>query len=327
MIREWRTVTAHVLTGFLGSGKTTLLRRLLALPELAGTAVLINEFGEVGLDHLLVEKVEGQIVLLKSGCVCCSIRGDLRDGLLALHARMEAGELPPFGRAVIETTGLADPVPILAGFTADPGLRWHYRLGNLITVVDAVNGLTNLERFPEAWRQVVAADRLMVSKADLADAHLLRWRLEALNPDATLHGSDDAGIAGLLLDDAQDPDARAAAAERWASQDGAHHHHHGPGTFTLEAEAPLDWAAFGAWLSLLLHAHGSSILRVKGLLHVAGADRPVVIQGVQHLVHPPLHLEAWPDGRARTRLVLIGTDLDRPAIERSFRAFCGVRHR
>ena len=321
MIREWRTVTAHVLTGFLGSGKTTLLRRLLALPELAGTAVLINEFGEVGLDHLLVEKVEGQIVLLKSGCVCCSIRGDLRDGLLALHARMEAGELPPFGRAVIETTGLADPVPILAGFSADPGLRWHYRLGNLITVVDAVNGLTNLERFPEAWRQVVAADRLVVSKADLADPAPLLARLNALNPDAPLQRGDAPDVAGLLLDDAHDPAARAAAAARWA---GAGHHHHGPQTFTLTAEEPVDWAAFGTWLSLLLHAHGAAILRVKGLLHVAGVERPVVVQGVQHLIHPPLHLEAWPDGLPCTRLVLIGADLDRPAIERSFRTFCGL---
>ena len=321
MIREWRTVTAHVLTGFLGSGKTTLLRRLLALPDLAGTAVLINEFGEVGLDHLLVEKVEGQIVLLKSGCVCCSIRGDLRDGLLALHARMEAGELPPFGRAVIETTGLADPVPILAGFSADPGLRWHYRLGNLITVVDAVNGLSNLERFPEAWRQVVAADRLVVSKADLADPAPLLARLNVLNPDASLQRGDAPDVAGLLLDDAHDPAARAAAAARWA---GAGHHHHGPQTFTLTAEEPVDWAAFGTWLSLLLHAHGAAILRVKGLLHVAGVERPVVVQGVQHLIHPPLHLEAWPDGLPCTRLVLIGTDLDRPAIERSFRAFCGL---
>ena len=148
MIREWRTVTAHLLTGFLGSGKTSMLKRLLALPDLAGTAVLINEFGEVGLDHLLVEEVDEQVVLLKSGCVCCSIRGDLRDGLERLHGRMESGEVPPFERVVIETTGLADPVPIVAGFTADPALRWHFRLGNVVTVVDAVNGAANLERFP-----------------------------------------------------------------------------------------------------------------------------------------------------------------------------------
>ena len=170
MIREWRTVTAHLLTGFLGSGKTSLLKRLLAQPDLRGTAVLINEFGEVGLDHLLVEEVDEEVVLLKSGCVCCSIRGDLRDGLGRLHDRMESGLVPPFERVVIETTGLADPVPIIAGFTADPALRWHFRLGNVVTVVDAVNGAANLDRFTEAAKQVALADRLVLSKLDLAEA-------------------------------------------------------------------------------------------------------------------------------------------------------------
>ena len=191
MIREWRTVTAHLLTGFLGSGKTSMLKRLLALPDLAGTAVLINEFGEVGLDHLLVEEVDEQVVLLKSGCVCCSIRGDLRDGLERLHGRMESGEVPPFERVVIETTGLADPVPIVAGFTADPALRWHFRLGNVVTVVDAVNGAANLERFPEAMKQVALADRLVVSKTDLADPGALLQRLRSLNPGASVHLSTD----------------------------------------------------------------------------------------------------------------------------------------
>jgi G3E family GTPase len=225
---------------------------------------------------------------------------------------------------VIETTGLADPVPILAGFATDPALRWHYRLGNLITVVDAVNGLANLDRFAEARRQAVVADRLVVSKADLADQAPLLARLNALNPDASVHQSDQPDIAGLLRDDVHEPATRAAAAERWPYQSHAGHEHHGPDAFTLTAETPLDWAAFGTWLSLMLHAHGASLLRLKGLLHVAGVERPVVVQGVQHLVHPPVHLEAWPDGRPRTRLVLIGTGLDRPAIERSFRAFCGL---
>jgi G3E family GTPase len=329
MIREWRTVTAHLLTGFLGSGKTSLLKRLLALPDLAGTAVLINEFGEVGLDHLLLEEVDEQVVLLKSGCVCCSIRGDLRDGLERLHGRMESGAIPPFTRVVIETTGLADPVPIVAGFTADPALRWHFRLGNVVTVVDAVNGLDNLERFPEALKQAALADRLVVSKTDLADPGPLLARLGSLNPGATVSLSPAAAPAppGLLLEDVHDAAARAAEMERWVEAAPADHHlHHpgGPATFVLSSVTPLDWAAFGLWLSLLLHRHGASILRVKGLLQVQGIDRPVVIQGVQHLVHQPLHLDAWPDGVPRTRLVVIGSGLDRGAVERSFRAFCGL---
>ena len=331
MIREWRTVTAHLLTGFLGSGKTSLLKRLLAEPDLRGTAVLINEFGEVGLDHLLVEEVDEEIVLLKSGCVCCSIRGDLRDGLGRLYERMESGAVPPFERAVIETTGLADPVPIIAGFSADPALRWHFRLGNVITVVDAVNGSANLDRFAEALKQVALADRLVLSKLDLAEAAAepLARRLHALNPTASLHRSSDKAPAppSLLLDDLHDTAARAAEIGRWIAADGEHgHDHHGDGmtTFCLTAEAPLDWAAFGLWLSLLLHRHGTDILRVKGLLHVQGIDRPVVVQGVQHLVHKPMHLDAWPEGRPTTRLVFIGRDLDRTLIERSFHAFCRV---
>jgi G3E family GTPase len=330
MIREWRTVTAHLLTGFLGSGKTSLLKRLLALPDLSRTAVLINELGQVGLDHLLLEEVDEQVVLLKSGCVCCSIRGDLRDGLERLHGRMESGEVPPFERVVIETTGLADPVPIVAGFTADPALRWHFRLGNVVTVIDAVNGAANLERFPEAMKQVALADRMVVSKTDLADPGALLRRLCSLNAGASVHLSTDTAPAPatLLLDDMHDATARAAEMARWAGAEPAHHHHSsGPLTFCLTADAPLDWAAFGLWLSLLLHAHGASILRVKGLLQVQGVERPVVVQGVQHLVHKPLHLDTWPDGRPQTRLVIIGIGLDRTSIERSFRAFCRLGRR
>jgi len=327
MIREWRTVTANLLTGFLGSGKTSLLKRLLTQPDLRGTAVLINEFGEVGLDHLLIEEVDGEVVLLKSGCVCCSIRGDLRDGLGRLYGRMESGQVPPFDRVVIETTGLADPVPIVASFTADPSLRWHFRLGTVVTVIDAVNGAANLDRFEEAGRQVALADRLVVSKADLAPAQAsaLARRLARLNPTAALHLSaeDDPAPPSLLLGDLHDASLGELARQPTVN-DGHGHHGGGLTTFCLTAEAPLDWAAVGLWLSLLLHQHGADILRVKGLLHVRDVERPVVVQGVQHLVHKPLHLDAWPEGGPVTRLVVIGRGLDRMAIERSFRAFCRV---
>lgn len=326
-------VTVNLLTGFLGSGKTTLLKRLLRLPDLKGTAVLINEFGEVGLDHLLVEEVDREVVLLKSGCVCCTIRGDLRDGLDRLLGRMRRGEVPPFDRVVVETTGLADPVPIVASFSADPALRYHFRLGNVVTVVDAVNGRTNLDHHPEAVKQVAMADRLVVSKVDLADpaeVDVLRRRLAALNPTAAIAGADGQAAA-LLLEDVHDRSGRSGEVRRWlaATHDERPHHHDatGPATFVLTADEPVDWAVFGLWLSMLLNRHGGEILRLKGLLWVRGVDRPVVVQGVQHLVHKPVHLDAWPDGRPVTRLVVIGRGFDRAAIERSFRAFCRLGRR
>ncbi len=329
-----RPVTVHLLTGFLGSGKTTLLKRLLGEPDLAGTAVLVNEFGEVGLDHLLVEEVDQEVVLLKSGCVCCTIRGDLRDGLERLLGRMRRGEVPPFGRVVVETTGLADPVPIVASFSADPALRYHFRLGRVVTVVDAVNGLANLARHPEALKQAALADRLVISKEDLAGSAggELRARLRALNPTATLHGAGAEGPGALLEPDAAGKGeeagrwfAAAAAAAAASPVEEPHRHAHRdggePATFCLTSAEPVDWAVFGLWLSMLLNRHGGEILRLKGLLRVRGEERPVVIQGVQHLVHPPQHLDAWPGGEPVTRLVVIGRGFDRAAIERSFAAF------
>ena len=311
-------VTVSLLTGFLGSGKTTLLKELLRAPELRDTAVLINEFGEVGLDHLLLEEVDEEVVLLKSGCICCTVRADLRDGLGRLLGRMRRGEVPPFARIVIETTGLADPVPVIASFSADPALRHQFRLGSVVTVIDAVNGLANLDSHVEAERQVAVADRIVVSKTDLAPAAVpaLLARLAAINPGAALtcRSEGEPGQPQLLLEEAG-PWRRAEAVP-------GHVHHGAIGTFCLTADAPLDWAVFGLWLSMLLHRHGASILRVKGLLQVRGVDRPVVIQGVQHLVHKPSHLDAWPEGRPSTRLVVIGRGLDPAALTRSFRAFC-----
>lgn len=337
-----RPVTVNLLTGFLGSGKTSLLRRLLRLPRLADTAVLINEFGEVGLDHLLVEELDEEVVLLKSGCVCCTIRGDLRDAIGGLIGRMRRGELPAFSRLVIETTGLADPGPIVATLSADLALRHHVRLGNVVTVVDAVDGLHNLESFPEALHQAAVADRIVVSKTDLAEPaaiEALERRLAAVNPTALLHRSDiDADAPELLLvQDVHDPAGRTAEARRWLTAETTHPvHAHRDGheghdvnrhgairAFCLTAEEPVDWAAFGLWLTMLLNRHGPDILRVKGLLAIAGVDRPVVVQGVQHTVHRPEHLERWPD-KPRTRLVFIARDLDPVLVERSFRAFLGL---
>jgi G3E family GTPase len=327
-------VTVNILTGFLGSGKTSLLKRLLALPDLRDAAVLINEFGEVGIDHFLVEEVDEDVVLLKSGCICCTIRGDLKDSLLDLHERRAAGRVPPFGRLILETTGLADPGPIVATLVADPALRHQLRMGNIVTVVDAVNGAGNLDRFPESVRQAAVADRLILSKTDLADAEtitVLRRRLAGLNPTADILPLDDIRIpdAALFVSDIHDAEARAGEVARWLAADAHrhdHHHHdvnrHGDvRAFVLTSDAPLDWARFGLWLSMLLNRHGTEVLRLKGLLSIQGVDTPVVIQGVQHLIHKPVHLDSWPDGISGTRIVVIAKGLDPEVVRRSFRAF------
>jgi G3E family GTPase len=331
-------VTANVLTGFLGAGKTSVLKRLLGRPELSGTAVLINEFGEVGLDHPLIEEVDEEVVLLKSGCVCCTIRGDLKDALLRLEDRRRRGEIPAFSRVVIETTGLAEPAPIAATFVSDPMLRHHFRLGNVVTVVDAVAGARNLDEFTECTLQVAAADRLLVSKIDLATEEAvaaLRSRLSALNPAASvaLADEDSAIDAALLTDDLHEEAKRAAEVRRWLDAEAAGHpHDHGPSeashdtirSFLLTADAALDWAAFGLWLSMLLNRHGAKILRLKGLVAIAGQDSPVIIQGVQHLVHKPMHLSEWPLGDRRTRLVVIAKGIEPAQVQRSFAAFMGI---
>ncbi|MEX0852461.1 MAG: GTP-binding protein [Bauldia sp.] len=330
-------VTGNVLTGFLGAGKTSLLKRLLRQPDLADTAVLINEFGEVGLDHLLVEEVDEDVVLLTSGCVCCTIRGDLKEALVRLYGRRQRGEVPPFTRIVIETTGLADPAPIVATLAADPMLRHHFRVGNIVTVVDAENGLASLDAYAESLRQVAVADRLVVTKIDLVApqkvAKLVR-RLTALNPTAEVvtTGEDDEAAARLLTHDVHDDATRSQEIARWLAAEIAkvhdHRHHHvdrnrhgAIRAMLLTAAEPVDWAAFGLWLSMLLHRHGAEILRVKGLLSIVGRPAPVVVQGVQHMIHNPVHLDRWPDDDVRTRLVLIVDGLDPDLIERSFHAF------
>lgn len=326
-------ITANLLTGFLGAGKTSLLTRLLALPELSGTAVLVNEIGEVGLDHLLIEEVDEDVVLLKSGCVCCTIRGDLKDAIVRLHERSQRGRIPAFDRLAIETTGIADPAPIIATLSADPMLRHHFRMGNIVTVVDAVAGPDNLDAFPEAIRQVAAADRLILSKTELVPPDAigaLETRLRLVNPTATVLRSD-ADLrpdAALFTDDLHNERARATDVGRLL--EGARHDHHaafrhgGVRVFTLETEHPLDWTRFALWLSLLLNRHGQDVLRLKGVVHLSDVRTPVVVQGVQHLIHKPLHLASWPDGRPATRLTVIARQLDPDVVGRSFRAFNGL---
>ena len=321
-----------LITGCLGSGKTTLLQRLLLDPALSDTAVLINEFGEIGLDHHLLERIDEAMVMLQSGCVCCTIRGELSTAIKDLHSRRERGLLPPFRRLVIESTGLADPFPILSTVRSDPVLRHHFCLGNVITTVDAVNGARQLDAQPESIKQVAVADRLVLTKTDLATAEVADYliqRLRHINPGAPLwRGAEDDIDADALLS------ADGDAAEHWQRADRLgdighapdDHHRHADDicTLALSFDEPVDWTRFGIWLTMLLHRHGDALLRVKGILNVADAETPVAVHAVQHLVHPPRHLGAWPDGDPRSRLVFIARGLDPVAIERSFRAFSGV---
>ena len=332
----------NLITGFLGSGKTTLLQRLLGDPALADTAVLINEFGEVGLDHHLLERIDDTMVLLQSGCLCCTIRGELSAAIKELHSRRERGEVPRFRRLVVESTGLADPFPILSTVQADPVLRHHFRLGNVITTVDAVNGLGQLARRTESTKQVAVADRLVLTKTDLADAEAtqaLAERLGRINPSAPLWRAAEGPIdaEALLSHDLFATAGRSQAARRRFAAE-LEPFGHQPATdrnrhdetihaFALAFDDGLDWTRFGLWLTMLLNRHGERVLRVKGILNVADSPTPVAIHGVQHLVHPPVHMAAWPDRDRRSRLVFIVDGLDRALIERSLAAFLGLTAR
>ncbi len=327
-------IPVNVITGFLGSGKTTLLQRLLASPKLSNTAVLINEFGEVSLDHLLLDIVDQETVILESGCVCCTIRGDLAEAIRELHSKRERGVIPAFDRLAIETTGLADPAPIVSTLLAEPVLRHHFRLGNIIVTIDAVNAALHLKNNPESVKQAAIADRLVLTKSDLAEPAMLdavRASLKKLNRTAPIIDVQESGFDpdDLMANDLYDAEAKAAEVQRWLEP----HHHHGHDghsqhgddiqTFSLIVDEPIDWTAFGIWLTMLLHRHGEQVLRVKGILNVAGQATPVVIHGVQHVVHPPAHLEAWPDDDHRSRIVFILRGLNSTLIKRSLAAFMG----
>ena len=306
-----------LVTGFLGSGKTTLISRLLEHPGLGETAVIVNELGEIGIDHHLLRRVDERTVLLANGCVCCVLRGDLADELRDLLDRRDAKEVPPFTRVVVETTGVADPVPIVMTLLSDPVVRNHYELESVVATVDGVHGLNG----PESVKQVAVADRLVLTKADIADPGTraeLETQLARLNPAAQVRAAAFGEVAPDWLFDGAVRDPRELAL-RLERDDGHREHGHDVRSCVLFLDE-VDWTAFGLWLTMLLHARGQDILRVKGLLNVGGAG-PVLVNCVQHAVHPPLHLDAWPDEDERSRLVFIGRGFTAQGLEASLRAF------
>jgi len=332
-------IPVHLLTGFLGSGKTTLLNRLLREPGGSGIAVLVNELGEVGLDHDLLVRIDDATVVLEGGCLCCTIRDDLAGAMRDLYRRRDRGEVPAFTRLVIETTGLADPAPILHTLAVEPVLCHRFRLAGVIATVDALHAGSTLARHPESVRQIAAADRLIVTKDDLCEPEALaalESRLEQLNPTAVVaRANRDDLDAGALLADAGESVSQDGA-RRWLADAAIHagrHAHRSAGAtrhgrdctaVCLVLDEPLDWSAFGVWLTMLLHRHGTQVLRVKGLLNVSGLGAPVLVQCVQHTIQPPVHLDAWPSGDRRSRLVVIVESLEREALLRSLGAFNGL---
>lgn len=325
-------IPVTVLTGFLGSGKTTILSRILRDPAFADTAVIVNEFGEVGLDHLLVEATDESIIDLSCGCICCTIRGDLMSTLIDLYERREAGEIRRFRRVVVETTGLADPAPIIHTMMQEPLVFAHYRLARVVTAVDAINGMVTFDRQPEAVKQVAVADALLVTKTDMANdaaaLSALEDRLAGINPSAVRARSADGVVDPEILFSGglYDPAGKTGDVAGWLASevavghrhDGADINRHGDGIFTyaIRRADPISRFALGAFMQMLSDQRGDDLLRMKGLVALTDDPaRPAVVHGVQHVIHPVRRLDSWPEDAGGTVLVFIVRGIDKAWVE------------
>lgn len=329
-------IPVTVLTGFLGSGKSTILSRMVRDPAFADTAVIVNEFGEIGLDHLLVEATDESIIDLSCGCVCCTIRGDLMATLIDLYERRVAGEIRPFRRVVLETTGLADPAPIIHTLMQEPLVFARYRLARVVTVVDAINAAATLDAQPEAVKQVAVADAVVLTKTDMANdstaLDTLGARLDRLNPSAVraraINGDLDPALlfsGGIYDVAAKGADVAGWLAREAASDSGDSHAHdvnrHGRDivTYAIERTAPVSRGGLSVFMQMLADQRGDDLLRLKGLVALTDDPaRPAVVHGVQHVIHPIHYLEGWPDGVAGTTIVIIARGIDKAWVENLF---------
>lgn len=318
-----------VVTGFLGSGKTTLINKLLKRPDMNRVAVIVNEFGEQAVDNDLVEVSSEQMMLLNNGCLCCVLRGDLQETLRDLYVKRRNGDIIDFTRVIIETTGLADPAPVMQTLMTDEILQENYRLDCVVTLADAVNGLEQLETMEEPVKQAALADRIVITKSDLAGEAVtsrLEARLRELNPQApirrALNGEID--LAFLIDVGLRNMKGKLEDIERWMGEPDEHGHRHSHDSkvksFTLRYTEPLSWPLFSQTMEVLGALRGSDMLRVKGLVNVAGHKGPMVVQGVQHLFHPPVELEAWPSDDHSTRIVFITRNIPRETVANLFAA-------
>ncbi len=341
-------IPVTIVTGFLGSGKTTFLNHIMRSGKFKNTVIIINEFGEIGLDHNLIETVDENTVLLSSGCLCCTIRDDLISTLENLLRNRDNRRMPAFDRVIIETTGLADPAPILHTIMGHKYLNLRYQLQGIITLVDAVNGLSTLKQFPEAVKQVAVADRLIVSKCDILDAdqfHPVADELKCINPSASLTRNTEAqGVEADIFDcGLYNPDTKSPDVRRWLNEEAlnevleSHIGHDHPAqhahefdvnrhsnlirAFCFSSPIPVTLQAYNVFIELLSNVHGENLLRVKGIIYVSDKpDQPLVVQGAQHVFHPPVFLESWPFQPKMTKLVFIARDLKLELVEKLWAA-------